>query len=77
MIDPVMKGYDHDYSRTQGGDSKLMGYRQEPLFRTGFPVRDNYTSKLRPRNEVSQLGINSQLIINPSANKEKERGIRS
>lgn len=73
-----MNGDEHDYARTLGGMSKLQGeYKQDPMYRTSFPKRDNYTSTLKTRNEVSQLGLNSQLVINPSTRKEIERISRS
>lgn len=78
VLEPINKGIDNDYSKTMGGGSKFGGeYRQEPLYRTGFPTRDNYIGKPRLKNDVSQLGINSQLVINASANRDKERSIRS
>lgn len=76
--DALNKSYEHDYARTLGGMSKLQGeYKQDPMYRTSFPKRDNYTSTLKNRNEVSQLGLNSQLVINPSTRKEIERIGRS
>lgn len=78
ILDPVNRTTDYDYSRTQGGNSKFRSeYRQEPLYRTGFPIRGNYASKLSQKNEVSQLGINSQLVIGSNANRDKERNLRS
>lgn len=76
ILQPINKRHDFQYSQT-GGSRFGIEVKQDNLFKSTFPKRESFGNKSNQHNEISQLGLNSQLIINQDRREPIIRNTRS